>query len=193
MPSWLQDEQWLEVTREERQFCADLYSEIRDDPGKLIQFIEEHCAYSKCPQVKRLDSTAKWEVAYEMAYYRDLKHKGWAQGTECSESSHRKFDFGLLSDKQLVIVEAKAQQGFVSGDIDKLNCDVDTIKKSRGDLEIFVVALCSSCWFCSKRRDVSIGSVADYVITWKTLGADLPGVSDRSRQSFKRANEVYGD
>lgn len=192
MASWLDGEKWAEITREERQFCADLYLEIRDQPSEFVRFIKE-CKPKETP-AESLDEELDWEVAYEMAYYRDLIYSKKAKGVECKGSLHRKFDLALISDHQLIIVEAKAQQGFTTDDEKAYKADLKDIRASRNDqgVAVFLVALCSSRLFNSYKREIEIEQVADYVITWKDLAEKSVFTSTESKESFCRADDVYG-
>ena len=195
MVQWLDGKTWLDITREERNFCADLYLEIRDHPKEFVRFINECHVCSKNASGKSLNETENWEVAYEMAYYRDLRHSNKAKGHEAEGNKQRKFDLALISDRQLVIVEAKAQGGFSSDDIKNYKKDLADIRESREDqdVSVFLVLLCSSRWFCSKNRKVETKDVADYVITWKDLAGNSSIVCSKSKSSFCRAEKVYGD
>ena len=191
MSNWLNDEKWAQITREERQFCADLYLEIRDQPSEFVRFIKE-CKHKESP-TEPLDEELDWEVAYEMAYYRDLIYAEKTKGVERDGSTSRKFDMALVSKKQLIIVEAKAQQGFTTEDKDTYEQDLERIRESREDQDVcvFLVALCSSRWFNSKRRQIAIEDVADYVITWKDLAEKSAFASSKSKESFCRADTIY--
>lgn len=192
MASWLDGEKWVEITREERQFCADLYLEIRDQPSEFVRLITE-CKHKE-PPGNPLCEDSDWEVVYEMAYYRDLIYAEKTRGVECAGSTSRKFDLALISDQQLVIVEAKAQQGFTTDDKKTYERDLKRIRESRGDqgVEIFLVALCSSRLFSSDKREIEIEEVVDYVITWKDLAEKSAYASSKSKESFCRADDVYG-
>lgn len=192
MSNWLNDEKWAQITREERQFCADLYLEIRDQPSEFVRFIKE--CKQKETLTESLDEELDWEVAYEMAYYRDLNHAKKAKGDERDGNKHRKFDLALISNQQLIIVEAKAQGGFTSDDKKTYKTDLKDIRASRKDpdLKVFLVALCSSHWFDSDKRQVKIEEVANYVITWKELAEQSVFTSCKSRKSFCRADYIYG-
>ena len=192
MAKWLDGEQWVEITREERHFCADLYLEIRDRPSEFVQLIDVY-GHKENPEIA-LDENLDWEVAYEMAYYRDLIYAEKADADEREGSKSRKFDLALVSDEQLIIVEAKAQQGFTTDDKETYEENLQQISDSRVDqgVDVFLVALCSSRWFNSERRKIQIEEVADYVITWKDLAEKLTFASDKSRKSFCLADDVYG-
>ncbi len=95
---------WAEVTREERFFCARLHNLV--ETRGVLSFI----GYLNEKENINLDAKANWEMAYEACFYRDL----WQLHKKNGElySPKRTFDLCLLSDDAIVVIEAKAQQGF---------------------------------------------------------------------------------
>lgn len=56
---------WLEITREERYFCAELFFEIRNDPKRFINFLNKN-------KILEFNPDQDWEIGYEVCFYRDL-------------------------------------------------------------------------------------------------------------------------
>ena len=112
---------WDTVTKEERHFCAELYRIVRQNPDQfkcLLDLINtEGQWYSDYKS--RINPSSNWEIAYEMAFYRDYPSK--------MGSDHRKFDMALFSDNQFVIVEAKAQASYMT-----TNCGTHSKNASGG-------------------------------------------------------------
>jgi hypothetical protein len=66
--SYLNGKSWTEVTRDERFFCQHLFSLIkRDGPAKFLAYVNRQAGVS-------LPLDAEWEPAYEVCFYRDLRH-----------------------------------------------------------------------------------------------------------------------
>lgn len=190
--SWLKNKKWVGITREERHFCAILYAELRNRPGDLVRFINQYSTHQKRTAMDILDPTKEWELAFEMAYYRDLNHAELAVGNESRGNPHRKFDLALLAANELVIFEAKAQGGFSNADKESYQKDLKNIYESRPSLDVRLVVLCSSRWFDSANRKIKIECVANNVITWRSLAAEIQSLSNESRNSFNRADAIYG-
>ncbi|PPD42376.1 MAG: hypothetical protein CTY16_14765 [Methylobacter sp.] len=143
---------WAEVTRDERFFCQHLYSLIREDVSGFVRKLNESA-------VLNLPVEEDWEVGFEVCFYRDHRHM-------CSQDDHiwhgkddmyspkRTFDLCLFSHDHIVIIEAKAQQGFDQqqmGDFIKdrqwVNEAATVVKGDDGighNVEVDVIALASS-------------------------------------------------
>ncbi len=125
---------WIEITREERFFCCELYHDIKKDVVGFIKFLNENCSV-------KLDENTYWEIGYEVCFYRDLiKAEGSSikKYNKCKENSEpgfkpyppkRTFDLCLFSNKQIVIIEAKADQKFNDQQLDDLREDVNVYLK----------------------------------------------------------------
>ena len=114
---YLGGHRWLDLTRDERFFCAELYIALKQ-PDRLAAFIDRLNAalQEKDPQLV-LDKDASWEVGYEVAFYRDYIHALGApvDGKLVHEigstrySRKRTFDLCLFGNDRLVIIEAKVR------------------------------------------------------------------------------------
>ena len=186
---------WHGVTREERHFCAHLFECVRKNPCWFIELLSEHTFMVKHDPTKdasKLDSSKYKDTGFEVAFYRDLRKRGF-KFPKCA-SSHRKFDLALFFDDRLVIVEAKAQQGFRTKELENIKNDVKEITNCPDfdpPLEIKVVGIASSKWYCSKNRDAKDlpeFDVFDYFLTWNLLAEKYQEKS----AVFERANCIYG-
>lgn len=97
---------WAEVTREERYFTSILFHDVLLDSKPLRNLLQRKLKLT--PNVSILD------VGYEVCFFRDAYH---AEPKIINERQRllekQTFDMVLwLSDQSLVIIEAKAQQGF---------------------------------------------------------------------------------
>jgi len=146
---------WLEITREERFFCSELYHDIKNNIKGFIKFLNENCSVN-------LDENTYWEIGYEVCFYRDfMKAKGISIKQYNKERikvdssfkqypPKRTFDICLFSNEKIVIIEAKADQKFNDQQLSDLKDDVDLYMKRVVDefgykLEIDAILLSSSC------------------------------------------------
>jgi len=181
--TYLGGKNWLDVTREERLFCSYLYWDIKDKEKDFILWLNENTDLEL-----RVDD--KWEVGYEVCFYRDLKKmKGESiRGTEYSPK--RTFDLCLFSEDTIVIIEAKVQQGFDESQVKVFEKDRHDIRRiTRKNIEVLVVALASSKYFDNYNRYGKHNILAkfDALITWEQMN-DL---YNNSRGIYLQANESY--
>ena len=167
MPTGLSENEWRKQTREERQFCADLYCLLRNDPKKFKQFVRlVNTEAKKCTDLwSPLDETADWEIGVEVAFYRD--------NANVAGNCYRKFDLALFSEGQFVIIEAKAQSGFARSsncvhmrpngenrpeecELCKFELDRELINTRLIETEVYLIGLCSSKYLLSRKRQVPI-------------------------------------
>ena len=198
MTQWPMKEKWSEQTKEERQFCADLYSILRSNREMLSRFVNllntksKKCASTWEPLIVK----ANWEIGLEVAFYRDY--------LKVPTKSSRKFDLTLFSDSHLVIIEAKAQSGYERSirckhgdnnppnelpddcELCKFDWDRKTITESIPGIEVSMIGLCTKHYLTSKRRKVPICKCFDAIITWQDL------YNEFKEPSFERADTIYG-
>ena len=176
---YLNHSSWLDTTREERQFCATLFCKVRKNPKKFIQLCNH--ALSRGTKIV-LDESTDWEVGFEVALGRDFRSNVWEfLGTR------RTFDLACFSKKHLVIIEAKAQQGFYSADLRQLANEkrkFETALRKKG-VGLIYVGLCTQHYFDSPRRQVDLNVGFDAVLTWQQIGTCFPD------KTFERADVVY--
>ena len=112
---------WVEITREEREFCAVLFNEIRAQSRVFVNVLNKKLE-EKGDQT--ISSYNNWDVGFEVALYRDLYFAGVISKESKKKydnvSSHRKFDIAMFKNNELVLIEAKAHGGFNTDDIDKI-------------------------------------------------------------------------
>ncbi len=165
--SYLNGKLWAEVTRDERYYCQHFFNLLRDRDN-LKKFI----ALLNSKSTIALDPDVEWEPAYEVCFYRDL----WFLNKDTKDikliSPKRTFDLCLFSEKTIVIIEAKAQQGFDS-DISQFNMfkkDKCEVTKSTG-ARTLLVGLASS-----KHIDKLNGKYSEdfnCLVSWKDLTLEL--------------------
>ncbi|MCK9357427.1 MAG: hypothetical protein M0R22_09845 [Dehalococcoidia bacterium] len=209
--SYLGGKNWLDVTREERLFCAHLYHDIRSGrrEQEFVRWLRDARFWWVKPAPESLNVNQDWEVAYEVCFYRDLlksrnqsaKLKGFPQ--------KRTFDLCLFSEKCIVIFEAKVHEGFDTeqmshlttyGDEQQQDADGDRqmVRALAGGADgpvVLTVALASSKYLEKRHKgsgDVLKADRVDAVTSWKD-------VHEWARRSvvgyagiYSTADEKYG-
>jgi hypothetical protein len=193
---------WAEVTRDERFFCQHLYNLIRDDVPGFVQKLNEIAGMN-------LPVEEEWEVGFEVCLYRDHRfmcdeHDHVWHGKEDMYSPKRTFDLCLFSHNHIVIIEAKAQQGFDPKQMDEFKQDREWVKEAIGvvksgdgagsDVEVDVVALASSKylekldWVAFKDKKIFSGEAA---VSWKKLAELYRRNNKVGDPVLLRADEIY--
>lgn len=145
MLSYIEKKTWQDITREERFFCSHLYHTIINREKEFVEWLNNNTTL-------KLNPHSKWEVGYEVCFYRDLikhwKDQGKTIPNEKQYSLKRTFDLCLFSNDHIVIIEAKAQQGFHRDQLDEFIKDKVDIKNLLGSqgfiVNVDVVLLHSS-------------------------------------------------
>ena len=151
---WLGGETWGQVTREERYFCAELFSVIRQDFRRFVKFLNlpDH----KVGKTNRTmhwpipETETNWDPAYEICFYRDIGfyRKPCGNGTIPADnfSQKRTFDLALFSNEAIILIEAKVHQGFGGKQLGDLKSDRKNVSKLTKvpEEKIFLVGLISS-------------------------------------------------
>ncbi|MBA7581357.1 hypothetical protein ES708_23259 [subsurface metagenome] len=181
--SYLQDKSWLEITREERLYCAFLYWDAKDREKDFISWLDDN-------HDLQLDSDAGWEIGYEVCFYRDLLKSRGESVNPTQYSSKRTFDLCLFSEETMVIIEAKVQQMFKESQIRAFQKDRDDIPKIVGkEIDTKIIALASSHYYenYDKFGQKDILKKFDACISW----ADIYD-SYNPRYIYKQADDIYG-
>ena len=173
---------WKDITREERFFCSHLYHSIINREKEFIEWL------NKIPTLQ-LNPNSNWEIGYEVCFYRDLikhwKDQGKTIPNEKQYSPKRTFDLCLFSNDHVVIIEAKAQQGFHGNQLKKFEKDRADIKKllEKENLIVSVVLLHSSEY---KPRDKRIKNSPRF--TWKNIYNSF-----EKNDLFEKADGLYNN
>lgn len=184
--TYLGGENWLDVTREERLFYSYLYWDIKDKEKDFMLWLNENTGLE-------LRADDEWEVGYEVFFYRDLQNLKGVTVRPTKYSPKRTFDLCLFSEDTIVIIEAKAQQGFDKSQVNVFQSDRKDIPEITGNniKEVKVIALVSSYYRDNYRKygrhDILSKPYFDALITWKQMG-DL---YINNRRIYLRANKVY--
>jgi len=168
--SYLKDLYWIDITREERFFCALAYNHFSKAPNNAIKFINDHTKLGLSKEM----INQKWEIGYEVALYRDLFHSlrnSPVDGTHSYEKNDsrrkRTFDLCCFSEEAIIIVEAKAHGGFSTKQLKSFESDRINIPKLIGKkITIKIVALISSIY---TPKETTIAFFDGEPITWLKL------------------------
>jgi len=182
--TYLNGKNWLDVTREERLFCAYLYWDIKGKEKDFVLWLNRQKTELK------LNINDTWEAGYEVCFYRDLLKLNRKQVWGSGYPQKRTFDLCLFSKDTIVIVEAKVQQRFSKAQIDDIQQDIVTfipkLKKEEHieGLNVHVVLLASSWYLESTHKRVNLPS--DFLrISWKQIHEKY------ERELYKKADDIY--
>ena len=171
---------WKRITREERYFTSLLFHDLRKNSAPFIKLLPD--------EMKILAGTKAKEVGFEVCFFRDAYHY-------CLIDSHENrvkqtFDLVLfLHSNHMVIIEAKAQQGFKMDQIRMLLEAKDKIVKSGFEpaTEVSLVALYSSRY---SPREQTLNDFAAR-ITWQQIAEKYS--KSKNRKDYERADCIYAD
>lgn len=173
---------WAEVTREERYFTSILFHDVQQNPTPLLNLLQN--------QLQRLSDVLILDVGYEVCFFRDAFHADPKLIKERQQALEKQtFDLVLwLSDQSLVIIEAKAQQGFHTKQLDMLaksrRIMLELSSPDYPITEILLVGLCSSKYNLKE----STKSQFDAIIRWGEIARSYPG----NAKVYNRADDIYG-
>ncbi|MFT6937299.1 MAG: hypothetical protein ACJA1N_001599 [Saprospiraceae bacterium] len=176
--SYLNNKQWSEITREERVFCFELFDEIRKDSAPFLALIE-----------KEYLSEIEVEVGVEVCFYRDVLHEFGEPKKDSKLPLKRTFDLAIFSANEIIIIEAKANQGFETEQLKSISKDKEHLANLfskigiKQEIKISTIAIYSSKYQPSDKTKGYFESCT----TWNKLSKIYPNKKD----SFNRADEVY--
>jgi len=165
---------WSEISREERFFCAELFFELKSNPNPFLSLIGK--------------GAKDYEIAYEVCFYRDVLHayKRSIKGTNLPQK--RTFDLALFSEDEIIIVEAKAAQGFDNKQLDSFNMDIANIESLFQLIECNTPKICLIAIYSSKYSPKA-ETVTNFqiAVTWKELSECYP----TKNELFLSADNTY--
>ncbi|MES2415763.1 MAG: hypothetical protein V4614_18370 [Pseudomonadota bacterium] len=184
--NYLGGKTWAEVTRDERFFCQHLYHLVHRSPDtkSFIPKLNEMASLT-------LNVNADWELGYEVCFYRDFWFLGGKK--EHLHSPKRTFDLCFFSANEIVIVEAKAQQGFDSDPLQKLGFSRDKklVAKLTRVREVTLLGLASSGYLTPAKKHSLLAPASgeeaplfDGLITWEQLAAHFGNDATLRRADF---------
>jgi hypothetical protein len=229
---------WSDITRDERFFCAKLFFDLQGQKQlhKFIKFLNEQHGQNPFTDVLvvdkenpffnniKLNEQANWELGYEVCFYRDLllyhdnPIREFNRNRKLSLSEKRTFDLCLFSDDQLVIIEAKVQQGLNKKQCEEFGNDKKHIQQLFESLDfecpkVSFVILASSKYYNSpsftlKQREDGKGEgigckfikvnedLSLCFISWQQIANNFKIASSDEAEAaakfYKHVDEVYG-
>lgn len=175
---YLDGKNWSEITREERYFCMQLYQTVLQTGVK--RFVQ---TVNRLSGIK-LDPNENWEPGYEVCFFRDYRH--FLDKKIPLESAKRTFDLCLMSDKTIVIIEAKCAERFKPDQLDDFKEDRERFKR--------LAALCPNL---QGVKIVILGLVArNYLVELEKQGTDqiYAAFEDNTRfMTWEDLADVYGN
>lgn len=177
--SYLNGKNWADITREERFFCAELYSVVKGKEGEFVKFLNSKAKLG----LPEKDLDAEWECGFEVCFYRDFAHESKAPN---EYSPKRTFDLCLFSEKVILIIEAKVYMGFRTRQNTSFKEDLMQVKRMikktgmRVPETVKLIALCSEKYWKNTRLQGDF----DAHISWSAIDSKYPN------KSFKRAEEL---
>jgi len=185
-------EKWINISREERLFCAHLYWAIKSRENKFLEWISQR---HQCGiRFTSSEIESDWEVGYEVCLYRDyLKNKGESiKSGDYSSKVKRTFDLCLFSKRRIIIIEAKVCELFKKSQVESLEADIIQIPELlETPVRVDAIAIASSKYFKNyekrHRKDESnLLQAFSCRITWSEL-------EDFYNDSiFRWADSIYG-
>jgi hypothetical protein len=175
--SYLKNQTWISITREERVFCAELYFQLRNDLKPFLKLAD-------------LPINIKYDIGYEVCFYRDIL-KAYKKSIKASKlPQKRTFDLVLFSEKEIVIIEAKAEGGFDNIQLSSFRNDSGNVHKAFREIgfesnaiKVKLIAICSKKYTPKDKSK----EIFEKIITWDEIADIYP----KAKDIFYRANEVH--
>ena len=168
---------WHSISREERYFTAILFHDLRTAPNPFWDLLRLNSRRHVAPSEVA-------DVAFEACFFRDVSHRGLI--TRHKELEKQTFDLVLfLSNREIVLIEAKAQQGFAKDQIDNLKNSREIIASENIFKAVHLGALFSSGYSPKERTICDF----DMHMTW----AQLSQIREYARNArfYERADKIY--
>ncbi len=167
---------WADVTREERFFTSVLFHALLADKNKFWARLR--------PLLKLPDTISVEDVGFEVCLLRDLAHAKHIERVVDREK--QTFDLILtLSNNALVLIEAKAHQGFSRKQLDLMRSTGKHLINKSFIKEVYYAGIHSSKYSPDNVRS-EYEKLA--LLTWRDLASDY---DDPIRIHLKRADEIY--
>lgn len=184
--SYLNGKNWLDVTREERLFCSHLYNDLIGVENEFVAWLNEQ------PNDKAFELPTQdvWEIGFEVCFYRDFLRGIKNRPVNGSRySPKRTFDLCLFSEQNIVIFEAKVQQGFTQSQIEEFKKDKDNIELLIGrSIKMSLIAIVSSEYLNNFKKYGKLKDLLspfDKLITWKQISEKY------RRDLYMQADRTY--
>lgn len=173
---------WSQISREERFFTAilfhDIVHDIRAESRSFLKLLAPRLSLPRKVEIT--------DVGYEAAFFRDAALANWIEDEPTLNA--QKFDLMIgFSDKRMAIIEAKAQQGFRTEQIETLQKARTLIEESPmwPTTKVHIVGLWSAQYSPRKKTRDSF----DAFLTWQ----DVADIYPENRELYLRADSIYSD
>ena len=169
---------WADITREERFFTCLLFHDIHQSPDALWKHLSQKLVAEAEASII--------DVGYEICFFRDAFLVGLIERYQNVEK--QTFDLALtLSSGAVVFIEAKAQQGYTTGQLQQLQSSKKRMEDSRlfPFKKIYLAGLFSSKY----NPKLSTRSVFDLHFLWK----DIASIYPHNAAAYERADNIYRD
>jgi len=185
---------WKNITRDERFFCFELYQSLKADQKGLLTLIKEginkknNLTNQKRREFLGTIVSKKFDIGVEVCFYRDLLKWNGEGIKEHELPQKRTFDLALFSEDAIIIIEAKAQQGFDTKQLlefekDKKHIEKLFVKIKKKQPQVYIVGLHSSKYTPGSKTKPYF----DSNIQWDRIAEKYPD----SKNLFCRANDIY--
>ena len=170
---------WSDNTREERYFTAALFGALLLDSKPFWTLLR--------PRLDIAEDVVITDVGYEVCMLRDLAHAKHID--RVLELEKQTFDLVLtLSNDALVLLEAKAHQGFSLGQLESMERTGNILMKNTnlGISQVHLAGIHSA-----KYKPVNVrGKFSKMgLVTWSELAMAYPNLN----RQLQRADEIYNN
>jgi hypothetical protein len=167
---------WASISREERFFTAILFQDLLRNPTPFWQLLQS--------KVRELRHFSLAEVSFEVCFFRDAAHKGLIKRAPMREK--QTFDFVLfLETGDIVIIEAKAHQAFITKQLNELIQARADILAASNIRQVYIMGLYSSKYHpMSSTLAAFTGS-----ITWNDVASIVDYKSNAHH--YLRADSIF--
>jgi hypothetical protein len=182
---YLRGSNWIDITREERFFCAYSYFDIKKDVNRFILWLNKNTI--PCNKSVLNFELGDWEVGYEACFYRDLRKINenvpdiLSKFKEKGCSLKRTFDICLFNERRIVVIEAKVHQSYDSEQIEHFKKDREKLPSILEEIVgrkigLDIVALASSEYDCKEDTKKNFNAY----VTWKQISDEYIGADNKN-------------
>lgn len=186
---------WEDITREERYFCSHLYHNVIGKEKEFVKWLNEILTPKGLIQ---LDHKKEWDIGFEVCFYRDFLKanektiKSYNEENGANYPPKRTFDLCLFSKDEMIIIEAKAQQGFSTTQMEDIKKDIGFVeritKEFKSPKKAKVILLHSSEYH---PKEETVKDIPRF--TWANLAEFSELLDDKNKKIFERADKVYNE
>lgn len=179
----LLNQPWHQITRDERYFCSELFQIVKTNPEPFIKLLNNNGI---------VINQDHFDIGYEVCFYRDYIYKFGYKGVKNIKKINdlnltingkvinyfpfkRTFDLCIFSENKVIVIEAKAQQGFETNQLQSFEEDRELIKLLLGkNLEVSLVGLHSSRYSPSISTQAFFNACVDWSQLYNIYNQEFP-------------------